>query len=297
MLQFGVAIIYYNPKESVINQLDTYAEAFSHILAVDNSEKKSEVLEEIKEYSRVTYLDMGGNQGMSIALNRAFEWAKEQNLDYILTMDQDSRYPLEDIKIMMEYIEKNQAGDVAIYGTNFSKLYWDKKKNRKVSAPPIIPRNEVREISMCLTSGSYVNVRIIEEILPLENLFIALVDNSMSTELLKRGYRILRVGAACFEQQVGELVQNTWWNRNFRIVHHTEIRYYYTNRNIGYYCKKYGKDKRVMIQGYIWRLRLVFNILVAEPQKIKKLKACISGRRDYKKGICGKILKSSITWE
>lgn len=296
-MNYGVVIIYYNPEIEVLKQLEVYCKIFEDVLIVDNSDKVVfDVKEVIKQYGKVQYINMHGNQGMSKALTKAYEWAKDKKLDFLLTMDQDSIYRENQIANMIRYIDKNYEDDVAIYVANFAKMYWDKKKNKFVPGKYLIEENEVKEVDMCLTSTSFINVKAMEVIMPLEDYFISYVDNFISTDFIKKGYRLVRVGASQFEQQVGESVNNTWYNRTFRILHHKEIRYYYMVRNNYYYRKKFGKDIRIRIKSYLLLWRLFFNIIMGEKEKMSKFKACHAGYRDYVRGVKGKVKESSIVW-
>lgn len=293
--KYGVAVICYNPDKNVPDRIRLYCDIFLQVLVIDNSDT-DKYLNTEQFADNVVYYDMQGNQGMSQALNVAYKWGLEKNFDYLLTMDQDSVYSKENINNMISYIEENSASDVAIYVANFAKLYRNPKDNRLVPGKPIIEKDSIQEVSMCLTSGSFVRLKAIEIILPLEDYFIAKVDNFISTELINNGYRLLRVGNSYFEQEVGRPVVNTWFNRTFKIVNHTPERYYYTFRNGNYYKEKFYDNKKLVFYYYIGRLRLIFNILVAENNKISKLKACKQGDRDYKRKILGKIPRDSIIW-
>ncbi len=289
-MKFGVTVIYYNPEEAVLEQLKIYEKIFDNILIVDNSTALSHTIKNyLSDNKKITYKNMDGNKGMSAALNCAFEWAMAQKLDYILTMDQDSRYSAVDIRTMLHYIEGSNEDDVAIYVANFAKLYWDKKKNRMVAGKPCIGREEVKEVGMCLTSSSFVNVKAVQKILPLKDYFISYVDNFISTDLIKHGYRLVRVGASYFEQQVGERVKYSFLAEKLRVVHHKEERYYYMIRNNCYYRQKYKSDSQLKWRSYLLLWRLLFNIAIGEPQKWRKLKSCMKGYRDYRKGVYGKM--------
>ena len=296
-MNYGVAIIYYNPEIEVLKQLEVYCKVFEEVLIVDNSDKEVfDIKKVIKQYDKVQYINMNGNQGMSKALTQAYIWANEKKLDFLLTMDQDSIYRESQITNMIQYINKNYEEDVAIYVANFAKMYWDKKEDKFVLGNYLVGENEVKEVDMCLTSTSFINVKAMEQIMPLEDYFISYVDNFISTDFIQKGYRLVRVGTSKFEQQVGESVNNTWYNRTFKILHHKEIRYYYMIRNNYYYRKKFGKNLKIKIKSYLLLWRLYFNILMGEKQKLRKFKACYAGYKDYVQGIKGKVKESSIVW-
>ena len=288
-MNYGVEITLYNPDLEAIERIEKYKKVFRYILVVDNSDNDNEFHYKLSNDNDIEYVGWNENKGISKALEMAFLWAKNRGLDYLLTMDQDSDYSVSNIKKMIDYIDDVNRQDVGIFVANFAKLYWDEKKSEWVAGKYVIPIDEIREVKFCLTSSSFVNVKAIEQILPLPDFFVSYVDNSISTELIKRGYTLLRVGKSCFLQQVGGVVQNTWYNQTFRVLHHSDLRYFYMVRNNCLYRKLYGEDRAVYLESYKRLIRYFFNIIFGEKKKISKIKACYWGYREYKKDHWGKI--------
>jgi rhamnosyltransferase len=287
-MKFGVGIIYYNPTKAVLEKLKIYTGIFDEVVIFDNSDAcEWNVEREIKAFEKVDYHTQNENLGMSKALNDIFYWADSKGLDFVMTLDQDSEFDEENINLLLRYIRMNFADDVAIYGANFRKIYWDKKEKKAVYGKYYFPVDEVQETDMCITSSSCFYMKAVKEILPLEDYFISLVDTKMSYDLRQRGYRLLHVGQAKFNQQVGGTVDYSWIKDKLRILHHSEERYYYTIRNTKYFERSTGK-RRVLC------LRMIFNIILGEEKKGRKLRACIVGYKDFKKGVMGKIPEESL---
>lgn len=288
-MRFCIAVIYYNPNPRAYEKLKIYSSLFEKVYIMDNSYINKDINKKaVTEFPNVVYFDMQGNAGMSKALNKAFALAISDCYDFILTMDQDSEFSEENIKNMINYIEKNNDKKIAIYVSNFSKLYWDSRSQKMVPSKPVIKRDEIKEIEFALTSSSFIRLSAIKKILPLEDYFISYVDNFISTDLRKLGYKIVRVGMSYFEQEVGNPVKSNWYNKTFRILNHTEDRYYYLIRNNCYYRKKYNDDIKIVRESYIKLLRYFFNIVMGEQNKIKKIRACIEGYKAYERKELGK---------
>lgn len=294
-MKFAVAVILYNPENSVMEQITIYQSLFNYVYLIDNSENvNDELLKYIHGNERFKYVSMNGNKGMSEALNEAFTMADRDNIDFLLTMDQDSKYSEVNICNMIKYIRENDDPSVAIYVANFAKIYWDKNYNQMIIGRYLLDKDEVKEVDMCLTSSSYTRVSAIIPLLPLKNYFIGYIDNFLSTELKENGYKLIRVGCSQFEQQVGSPVVYSKLNESLRILHHSPVRYYYMIRNNYYYQERFSYNKNCVKSSRIMRMRFLFNILIGEKNKINKLKACWLGFVDYKKRVIGEISEKYV---
>jgi len=98
-----IVIVFY--KESIknsiaYNSLLKAKQLYSHYFKIyihDNSPDKQNVMD-----SDVYYIHSQNNVGLSKAYNKAAEYAKENNFDWLLLSDQDTYYPLE---ILNDYIK------------------------------------------------------------------------------------------------------------------------------------------------------------------------------------------------
>lgn len=294
-MKYGVVVIFYNPDGEAIKRIKIYSKNFHEVLIVDNSEKTN-IKNEINQYKNCIYHKMNGNEGMAKALNYAFNIALDRNYDFILTMDQDSIYTEENIKKMKKYIEENKDEAVGIYSPSYSKLYYDEKKKEFVPAKPVIGESEVKSVDFCMTSGSFVNVKALKIVLPLDDYFIAYVDNFLCAKLIESNYKLLMVGSSYFAQQVGGVIKNSVINRLFHALNHAEVRYYYMIRNNLFMQKRFRKNRRIYKSCKIGLIRILFNLMLFEKNKLNKIKACISGYKDFKHNVMGKVNNGSITW-
>lgn len=276
-LNFAVAVILYNPDSKIKKQIDIYKKQFDRIYLFDNSDSP-EYNRYLADSTKVYHYYEGINKGVSYALNKIFEWAIEENIDYILTMDQDSRYDEFNILKMKKYIAERKSENIAIYCTNYGKLYV--KEGREVESPLHISKKEIKNVNFCMTSGSFVNVKALKRIGALEDWFIGLVDYDLCASFVEKGYSIQMYGDSWFYQRVGKGTKDSRLNRIFRVVHHDKERYYYMIRNAFYFLKKYKKNKVLsnMVKKQI--IRILFNLLF-ENNKIEKIKYCLKGYTDF----------------
>jgi rhamnosyltransferase len=290
MFKFCATVILYNPENSVLEALKRYSKLFEKVYVMDNSEKINNLIKTcISDIKSIEYYDMNGNKGISHALNIAFKKAIEEGFDFILTMDQDSIFLEDDIKFMMNYINKNDRVDVGIYATNYSRQYFDKKRREFIYTKPRIPKHIIKNVTWAMTSGSFVKLSVIKEIMPIdENYFIAYVDIDLCIQMKLAGYSIVMVGGAVFYQQIGKIVNNSLLRKLLRFTDHASIRYYYMIRNNFYFRNKYRNNIKIKILSYKLFLKYIFKIATSERNKIEKIKLGYLGYCDYKRRLMGK---------
>ena len=113
----GVVILY-NPDENVINNIKSYLEELDCLYVFDNTETANEILvEKIKCLPRVRYISFCENKGISFALNTVLK--TEKRYQFLLTMDQDSRFYTGMMAKYKELIEENYKDNnsVPVYET------------------------------------------------------------------------------------------------------------------------------------------------------------------------------------
>lgn len=289
-MKFAVVVIFYNPDKDALRRIELYARMFNEVWVIDNSEIESKNISiELKQYPNCIYHKMNGNQGIARALNIGFDYGVKKGYDFVLTMDQDSVYDSKNMDRMIKYIESHFDPSVGIYSPNYAKLYFDVKKNTYIADTPVQKETEVKSVDFCMTSGSFVNVSSIQNIVPLEDYFIAYVDDYLCTCLLENKYKLLRVGESIFSQQVGGDVKNTFFNRFFKVIHQSDVRYYYMIRNNLHLQKRFKRNLKVVLKCNLELIRLFINIVIAEKHKVRKVSSAIHGYRDFRKGIFGKV--------
>lgn len=276
-----MAIIFYCPTEEAFERVEKYSKEFDNILIVDNSEYTEENKRKLSKYDVVTYHSMGGNQGMSNALSYAYMWAIECNIDYLLTMDQDTNYQNHEISKMKQFIEEKADSSIAIYSANYAKCY--KSDNEMIYGNTNIKGDEVKSVLFSMTSGSYMNVEFLKSIIPLDDWFIGFVDYDVCASIKQKfpETKFVRYGNSVMYQEVGELVKGNMFNRLFQVVHLSDIRYYYMSRNIKYFCEKYRLNKKYIRIAKLQLFRIYINILF-EKNRCKKISCIIKGKEAYK---------------
>lgn len=282
-IKFAIAIVFYEPDETVVRRMERYSSQFEKCLILDNSSKSNK--SRVAHIANVDYCWFKGNVGLSIALEQAYRWGYKNEIDYLLTMDQDTEYSETDIKNMKLFITEHLG--YAIYCTNWSKMYWDKKLKKIKISKTAIPQNETKRVINCMTSGSWAEIKTIMEILPLQNLFIGYVDTDISYRLYQKGHAMICIGNSCIEQQIGKKVKGTFLNMLLKKILHSKERYYYMSRNNLYLQKKFKDDRKLIKSLVLNRVRIFLNIIIFEDKKLEKLQYWMMGIKAYKENKYG----------
>ncbi len=267
----GIGIVLFNPNvDLLINNIKELKKISNNIFFIENgSSNISEIKAAIKDY-KVIYNK--SNQGIAKALNQLVELSIKEGMDYLLTLDQDSRMNLECFKEMYKYNDKNNVAIVCprIFDIN-------KKKNKE-------PKNRTEYVDRCITSGSLMNLSICKKLPGFdEKMFIDYVDFDYCKMLTINGYKILRVNEAIMKHEIGKRINRRFLFWNVYPTNHSNTkRYYYYSRNIKYYLRKY--KGKITLKEYlkeevilIWK---IISVILYEENKKEKIKSFFNGLRD-----------------
>lgn len=268
-----VVIVLYNPKDEFFNKFKEMSSHFHQLFFIDNSTNKElNNKDKLAEIKNATYISLEGNQGIAKALNTGVDAAKKENPDYILTMDQDSIFPLDRMDDVTKILKENIDSKYGIIGLNFN--------SEETSL-------EIREVPWWITSGNFINARALvnANIRFMDELFIDGVDQEFCHSFMKAGYKIGLIPGLSLKHQIGNpKVHRILWKK-FSTFNYPYFRYYYLFRN---YYYLYKTDKKF----YKKEFRKVkyfqpFKIRMYEENKKGKLRAAKLGKKDGKQGLLG----------
>lgn len=225
MIKVGSCTVLYNPDENVVSNLNSYIKNVDTFVIVDNSDIKNNISIEIKNCFKENYIDMYGNKGIAAALNRGIDELKKRDVDYALTMDQDSEFPIKFYKNILGLIEKYK-NEYSVIGLNFNNQIMEKT-------------DSIVEVPCWLTSGNFVNISDFTKIGKFdEQLFIDYVDIEMGYKLYKNGLKICYLNDYSLNHSIGNPIAINIFGKKFYSMNHNKIRYYYRYRNSYYLFKK-----------------------------------------------------------
>ena len=268
----GVTVLY-NPTEEVFENISSYLNGLNKLYLVDNSEIEDNVLKnKFLEFSpKIEYIKLNGNEGIAKALNIAKNKAMKENYNWLLTMDQDSKFENDDFLKMLNLVKKYFKKNIAIFSP-FHKTIGSIYENK-----------EMIEKDVVMTSGNLLNLKIVQKIGDFEEkFFIDEVDHDYCYRIKKENYKIVVLNEIILRHNLGNIREYKF----FSVTNHNYIRRYYITRNKLYMTKKYPFLRKRYIKGIF---KDTIKIILVETDKIKKLKMIYLGIKDFKNNITGKI--------
>lgn len=265
------SIITFNPEiqllkkniESIQNQVDK-------IIIIDNfSSNVDEIRAIVIEGDKLVLIQNKKNLGIAAALNQAFEYAKLNNYNWVLTLDQDSVCPNSFVnRLHYLALQEDRVGIMAptIIDRNVGKIGH------------IVPDcNKYKEVRTCITSGALTNVSAWKEIGKFdEKMFIDSVDFEFCYRLRKYKYKVLQTNKVKLSHSIGDAKVRKFIFIKFKDAEHNAFRDFYIAQNNIYYPKKH-KLILHLIRGNFRNLRLLFITLIYQKDKLKKVSSIIKG--------------------
>lgn len=276
-MKIGGCVVLYNPDVEVISNIQSYIDFLEVLVVVDNSSEKNEISKNISDLEKVHYIDMIGNRGIAFALNTGLDYLYERGFECALTMDQDSRFPDDEIEKINEFLDK--------YFFDYSIISLGYKKMRKLDNSP----SEVIDVPFWITSGNFVKLEDYRLVGGFNNdLFIDSVDHEFCWKLKNNGKKIGIMRGMYLKHSIGSPNGKiTLFGTSYSISsNHSPIRYYYRYRNIIYL---HNIDKKFFKETYIRELYLnIIRMLLFDNNKKQKISMIRKGIKDGKDGKLGK---------
>lgn len=282
-------IILYNPNESIFENIDSYITQLGTLIIVDNSE---EVNHDLKKQAftlfgeKLVYIENNENLGIATALNLACDRAIELGYDWILTMDQDSKFINFDnyIQCLTKFYSNP---DIALLAPN---PQWHAKE-----LLPENPKCSFEEKFLVITSGNFLNLKLFNTIGRFEDkLFIDMVDHDYCLKANSLNYKIYYFKDIMLQHSLGSLFKrkNLITGKIRNKIEHNPQRHYYITRNFLYtwekYSKQFPKEFNLLKTINILFIHEVTKILLYEDQKLKKIFAKFVGLFHFIMGRFGK---------
>ena len=210
-ISIGCIIVTYNPDEQRLKEsINSVLKQCNQILIIDN---KSSNIEQIKQIiwhtSNIELIELDHNYGIAKALNVGMDKFRENPMDWILMLDQDTLILCDIRSIVLKANYKTGIIQMSNIAINSKNLFF-------INNVPII------------ISGSIINGKIIPIGLKFrEEFFLDHVDTDFDFQIRKLGFAILRTAQKCMDHEWGVKVLI---GRN-KTKYTTNLRVYLTVRN------------------------------------------------------------------
>ena len=288
-MKLAGVVVLYQPSDEVIKNIHTYLPCLDKLFVVDNS---SEDHSSIYKNKKIKYIFNGKNLGIAAALNIGAKEAIKEGFEWLLTMDQDSSFIENDVKKMIEFLERVRTDSFVqeIILTDYDKIGLISPLHMTI----MNPNDESRGIDSPLnvmTSGNIISLKAYQEIGGFKDwFFIDCVDFEYCLNLRKHHYDIFRLNYVKLHHSLGNGVYKKILFKQMYSLNHSAIRRYYIVRNRHYLYDLYKDSFPEYCKLELSRTRVeAIKILLCEDKKLEKLKAMYKGYRDYKKGIKGEM--------
>lgn len=262
-----VGMVLFNPDiDGLSSNLDNWNN--EKVVLIDNASSDIGLIEKVAERRKnVTLIKNNRNMGIACALNQIMKYAAENDVQWVLTLDQDSRFPETGLKYYENYI----ADDVAILACRIEDIN-DKEPKGYTEV--------IESVENCITSGSLNNVEAWKRLGGFdEQLFIDYVDFEYCIRVRKYGYKIIKCNSIVMRHHLGELEIKKFFGRRIYVTNHSPVRCYYLIRNLIYTYRKHREISRHQ-NIYIRICKQYGKILFFERSKLVKVKAMNKGIYD-----------------
>jgi rhamnosyltransferase len=283
--KIAAAIILYNPSDSLIENINSVLNQVSKIYLLDNSEIEfsENLLNFFSSDPRIQHIRFNDNLGIAEALNIALRFADNDEFDYLLTLDQDSKSSENLVAELYKILLKNE--NIALV----TALHFDPSQHKLKQC------SSVDDILYTMTSGNLLRVKVAKSVGGFDSkLFIDHVDHEFCLRLKSNGYGIKKNNSAILFHKLGKSETKRFCGINFYPSHHNPIRIYYRTRNRLYVNKKYKNQFPDYVKEDLKHfLREFLDMILFEKQRLKKIQMIIKGYRDFKKNRFGKFYGKS----
>ncbi|MFY8003202.1 MAG: hypothetical protein ACOVNR_00095, partial [Chitinophagaceae bacterium] len=151
-MKLAAAVIIYHPDNNLLNNILSYATKVATVYAFDNTPFGGDTFyrEELKKIKNLVLVADDTNKGISVRLNQAAKKALADGFNWLLLMDQDSRFELATIDSYFNELKNLQEinTNLALVGINNSLNVLNKNKET-------LPQYLRQDVAI-ITSGSII---------------------------------------------------------------------------------------------------------------------------------------------
>jgi rhamnosyltransferase len=277
-------IVTYNPKFTLLQNVEALASEVGDVVIVDNGSDTQEHLVDVEERSVCHVIRNPENLGIAAALNLGLKYALKAGFDWIVTFDQDSQVSEDFISQMLDtYRQAKQQERVAF----LCPTYVDRESGVTVQ----LKRAHNGDILTAFSSGSMMPSSTVQRLGQFdETLYMDAVDIEFCLRARRSGMVILQSPAVLLHS-LGRTKYYRVCGLRFGVTNHSVGRRYYMTRNRLRLLIRYAAD-----WPWVWRESRTMildaaKIMLAEDNKWKKIRAMAAGTVDALRGKAGKQIE------
>lgn len=227
-------VIWYNPSEKEGQTVTLYNRDLERVIIVDNSATDNSHL--CANMDNITYIPCMGNKGIATALNIGCREAARMGAEWVLTMDQDSRWDQASVRQYIEEAAQYEDFDKVAIFSPFHDCDGTPEKHHRTG------RFESRQVVMC--SGNLLRLSVWEQTGGFrDDFFIDLVDDEICCHAHRLGWDVVRANHIFLTHSLGDGVRFVAFTQH-PYTPHSAWRYYFIGRNMRYMAQLYPEMAR-----------------------------------------------------
>ena len=289
-MKLAGVVVLYNPDKEVLKNINTYIDYVDVLYAIDNTPNKNN--SSMFKNDKIEYICNNENLGIAEALNIAAKKAINKRYQWLLTMDQDSMFNKNDMKIYYNHLqelvkEKRTFDNLPIESIGLFSPFHDTIQTKALRP------SGISYPLLVMTSGNIINLKAYKNIGGFKSwLFIDCVDFDYCLNLRINGYEIIQFNDVVLDHHIGNTKEKHFFGKTFYVSNHNKLRKYYMARNRKYIYDMYHDYYPIYCEAEVKSTKTdIFKVIFFERNKISKIIYMIRGLKDYKKGKTGKYEK------
>lgn len=260
-----VIVTYYPKKDLLLRNLQAYIDEVDKVLIWENTPEIERYKYRFINDDKVEYHGDGVNS-ISHGLNYAWNYARENGYDYLLTMDQDSVF--KNFDVFLTTTIEFQSQSICLVGPMISRT--------SESAPSSVI-TEIGANAHLITSGLVIPVSLLNEINGFcEDFKIEAVDVDLCVRVRNSDYKLFQNSNGVLVQRFGAPYEKKLFWKTYIGSNYNEKRLYEIFRN---HIIIYRRYKNNAVKGFVisYFRNFVPRIILWEDNKITKLWAIFKG--------------------
>lgn len=278
-MMIDALIVTFNPEiERFTFALKSLESQVSEIIIVDNGSKNYDEIEKVKTKNSVL-IPLNDNFGNAYAVNRGFEYAEKQGVDFIILSDQDTVFNADYAANFEKVFEEKHDEKIAAYAPivfdeNINNtLYVGVLKSNRIKN--VVPEKAM-SVFQTIASGMVIDCKIFQKAGGMnEDIFVDMFDYEWCWKVNYLGYKVLVSPKLSINHKFGDKIINVLGKQ---LPLRSDLRYYYGIRNaiaLSLTTKYLPKKGRFFL--FVFGIEYFCGYFFLAKKKLLLLKAVIDG--------------------
>jgi len=276
----GVVILY-NPSEKNLDSILHNSKILDYLIIVDNSDKNLSHADLLNCKDNIRLITLNKNLGIGRALNIGAEVASGLNVEWLVTIDQDSELPLNYREVLDFIVSSTRKVGIV------SPVHL---RDGEVIERVNFGKSDSAIVDSVMMSGNIINMQAFKEVGGFnEEFFIDYVDIEYCLRLKNIGYEIILLKNTGIDHSLGESEWYKLGNLTLKPTNHSPLRRYYITRNRFSMIFNNNYTFHYKIYDIARFFKELVYIIIFEKNKFRKFKAIFLGLRDFRRKKFGKL--------